>query len=678
MFIVHVLKWVVATLALVVIAGVLYINFADLNWIKPRIESAVAEATGRELKVNGIFDLNILPSPSIALEHVTFSNATWGSKPIMAEVGHFSAEVGLWSLLSGPVQIGNFRLRDVDVLLETNEQEEGNWALGGDAATETETAEQSDSGSSASAGLPVIIEFAEVRNIKVTYRAPEAETLVALLASLDISTDDENYTIIDASAQLRDEPLKLVAKLGPEQALASGSDIEVALAPTFGKYSIKADGTLTAEKEDYLLQGWTIQFKDSETHFDGRVGRGPDADIELSIKTAGPSLASLDPGLPTIPFQAALIARLVTEHLSLDSIDATFGESDLSGAIKARLGGKTSLEGHLQSKRLDLTPFAADEGGAKKKPAPKSAKGQPKSKYVFVDEPLPFEILNSIDLDIESNIGRLIFQDITLLDLATRVELEDGNLHFTNKVTGPDGGRSVSDITLTTSGQSSKLVMDVRMRDMRINLLSGATAKPSQIPPVKVTLDVKSTGRSPRALAASATGRLLVTQGKGKIENDLVGKVSGDIGAQLFSALNPYSKKEKFTTLDCTILGFKMNKGKANITGMLFQTEKIKAFGAGEIDLNPETLNISFNTRPREGVGVTADMFVTPFVKLVGTLASPSIALNEKGVLVSGVVAVATGGLSLWAQRIYDRSGEDKDSCPATLTEVGGHAPLEK
>ncbi|MEN8109015.1 MAG: AsmA family protein, partial [Pseudomonadota bacterium] len=394
MFIIQALKWILISVAVVLIAGTLYLSFADLNWIKPRIESAVAEATGRKLKMNGNFDINILPTSSITLENITFSNTEWGSKPVMAEIGHFSTEVDLWSLVSGPVRIQNFRLRDVDVLLETNEQEKGNWALGGEATTEPEQTRESSSGSSASAGLPVIIEFAEVRNVNITYRNPEAEPLIASLASLDITTDDAKYTIIDASGQVKDQPLKLAARLGPEQALVSGSDINVALAPAYGKYSLKADGTLAVAAEDYLLKGWTIQFVDSKINLDGSVGQGPDAGIELSLKAAGPSLASLEPGLPTIPFKAALIARLTTGHLALDSIDATFGESDLSGALEANLGDKTSLGGQLQSKRLDLTPFAAGEGEAKEKPAPESDKDKSKSKLVFVDEPLPLEILN--------------------------------------------------------------------------------------------------------------------------------------------------------------------------------------------------------------------------------------------------------------------------------------------
>ena len=132
----RVLKWIVITLALVVMAVVLYLNFADLNWLKPRIEAAVAEATGRELKINGELGFRILPTTSIVLEDVSFANAAWGSQPSMATIGHFSGKLSPWSLVSGPVRIRNIRLQDVNLVLETNEQEEGNWALTDDTAKE--------------------------------------------------------------------------------------------------------------------------------------------------------------------------------------------------------------------------------------------------------------------------------------------------------------------------------------------------------------------------------------------------------------------------------------------------------------------------------------------------------------------------------------------------------------
>ena len=69
---------------------------------------------------------------------------------------------------------------------------------------------------------------------------------------------------------------------------------------------------------------------------------------------------------------------------------------------------------------------------------------------------------------------------------------------------------------------------------------------------------------------------------------------------------------------------------------MLGQAEKLTIVGAGKIDLRSEELDIEFNTKPRTGVGLTADMFVTPFVKLSGTLAQPGISMNKSGIALGG------------------------------------------
>jgi hypothetical protein len=95
--------------------------------------------------------------------------------------------------------------------------------------------------------------------------------------------------------------------------------------------------------------------------------------------------------------------------------------------------------------------------------------------------------------------------------------------------------------------------------------------------------------------------------------------------------------------------------------------------GDGNIDLNTEALNIEFNTKPRKGVGVSADMFVTPFVKLKGTLSSPTVGLDQKGAL----LAVGTGGLSVLAQAAADRIAGEKDNCAKVLAEVGDHPPVK-
>ena len=176
--------------------------------------------------------------------------------------------------------------------------------------------------------------------------------------------------------------------------------------------------------------------------------------------------------------------------------------------------------------------------------------------------------------------------------------------------------------------------------------------------------------------AASSSGRLLVTQGPGRVENNALGKLSGDLVAQIFSALNPFAKDEKYSNWECSVFALQIDKGDAAIGGMLAQGEKVKIVGGGAIDLKSEKLNIEFNTKPRKGVGVSADMFVTPFVELTGTLSEPRVGLNKKGALLSGGAAVLTGGLSLLVQGGLDRITGGVDSCQKLLEEVGGHPPL--
>ncbi|MEE4146627.1 MAG: hypothetical protein V2I26_17615 [Halieaceae bacterium] len=83
----------------------------------------------------------------------------------------------------------------------------------------------------------------------------------------------------------------------------------------------------------------------------------------------------------------------------------------------------------------------------------------------------------------------------------------------------------------------------------------------------------------------------------------------------------------------------------------------------GTLDLNTEELDIKFHTQPRQGLGVSADMFVTPFVALRGTLARPTVGANKTGAL----LAAGTGGLSLIMRGARDRLGGSRDHCTETL-----------
>ena len=121
-------------------------------------------------------------------------------------------------------------------------------------------------------------------------------------------------------------------------------------------------------------------------------------------------------------------------------------------------------------------------------------------------------------------------------------------------------------------------------------------------------------------------------------------------------AVDPMSQEEAYTQLECHSGGVVIKDGLATLDpGLVLRTDKIDVALGGTVDLNTEWLNLVFNTRARSGVGVSASKALTPYLKLGGNFSHPRLALNAKGVVLSGGVAVATGGLSILAEGMWDR-----------------------
>src|SRR5262245_27530464 len=125
----RVLAFSLGGVGLLVLSVLLYLAFGDLGRHKQTVENFVSKHTGREFVIEGPFELEVFPVIKVLAEKVRFANAEWGSKPQMVEVGHLSAEVRFWSLISGPVDIRSFELSDVTVLLEKQRKGKANWIL---------------------------------------------------------------------------------------------------------------------------------------------------------------------------------------------------------------------------------------------------------------------------------------------------------------------------------------------------------------------------------------------------------------------------------------------------------------------------------------------------------------------------------------------------------------------
>jgi len=648
-----------------------YLYLADFSSYKSDIEEAISEATGREFKINGEFQLAALPSPAIVLEDVTLQNAEWGSAPSAIEIGHLSATISLGSLISGPVDIKNLQIRDVNVLTEVNEDGKGNFEF--DNASEQE--EYAFDVESDDMESTLIVSHGNISNVTLTRRQPGEDDQVMQLTSLIIEPDDTGDIGFDGKADISGLPLTFNGKYDASMLNVSVTAADVNVVAKARLVDAGIGFAVTIEDLDQLGAIFEVQGLPANALTISGIFVTSPHEIELRGVSAKIGEAELlVNGIVNDAGKAAL------------ALDATFGDSDLTGELHLSKGDVMQYEGQFTSSLLDLTPFMAtaeeqvqtdSEAGNDTADAVPPKDEAPASQFVFVDEPFNFEGLQHSNVKLQANVDRLIADTIDIRDLVFTADVHDGNVDLDTTWSGKGDGRAGIDILLKTTGSYAELQFLSQLKNFNINVMSGDVPA-EKVPSTDLTIDITATGNSPRTLASSANGRVLVTQGPGTVANDMVGRVSGDIIGQLFTALNPFAKDEEFSNWDCTVFSMNVTDGISEIDGFLLQGEKIQIVGAGSIDLTEEKINIEFNTKPRTGIGLTADSFVTPFVKMSGTLSKPGIGLNEKGVILSGGVAFATAGISLLVQGAADRATAQADACVAALAAAGEHAAITK
>jgi hypothetical protein len=96
---------------------------------------------------------------------------------------------------------------------------------------------------------------------------------------------------------------------------------------------------------------------------------------------------------------------------------------------------------------------------------------------------------------------------------------------------------------------------------------------------------------------------------------------------------------------------------------VLLRTDKLNMTAAGTINLSNEKLNVSIETTPRTGIGLSASDLLNPFVSIQGTLNKPYLMLDPANALIQGGAAVATMGMSVVAKSMYKRWLSPRNPC---------------
>jgi hypothetical protein len=414
-------------------------------------------------------------------------------------------------------------------------------------------------------------------------------------------------------------------------------------------------------------------------------------------------------GGPEIPFKGPFnVTAQVTDPApkiyKIPAFKATVGDNHQTGWLELDLTAKRpSLKGELSSDKLDLRPLLAeDKAAGKAKPQPaeptkpdppreKRTKGDIPTPYtaeqhkrntakVFSAEPLPLEGFQVLDVDLKFRDKQVLLPNLALDDVILDLLLKNGNLAIKPFTFSIGGGKADVQFALRSQDKPAALTATLDIAQLEIGPMLDKLGYQRNVEGnLDAAFNLDTTGDSIAALMAALNGNTLISMSNGKASSAYLGLLEKYLGSGILNMLNPFQETREYTPVNCFVNPIEIKNGLADVK-ILLDTDRTSIFGAGEIDLKTERLNMGIKPTPKKGalpagVSFSFKELSQPF-RLGGTLAQPALVIDPGRT--AFVIGKMAGALALGPIGIVgffaDVSVGKKDPCATALEAIAKKA----
>ncbi len=374
----------------------------------------------------------------------------------------------------------------------------------------------------------------------------------------------------------------------------------------------------------------------------------------------------------------------------LPNFIAVWGKSSQRGWLELDLSAEPpKLSGELSSEHLDLRPFLAGNDHKRKEktepvqpdpPKEKRTKGDipthnanVRKERVFSTRPLPLDKLRAIDLDLKFRDKQVLLPALALDEVILDVLLQNGDLRIKpfNFLIG--GGKANFWFTLQSRQNPAALATNLDVDQLEIGpMLDKLGQERSVEGNLDADLNLYGSGDSIAALMAGLNGDIRIAMSDGRADVKYLALLQKYLGSGILRMINPFERKRKYDPINCFVNDVEIEDGLAKIK-VLLDTDQTSIFGAGDINLKTERLDLGIKPTPKKGalpadVNLSLRQLSQPF-RLGGTLAQPALVIDPtRTAFVAGKLAgaVALGPIGILAF-FGDVSAGKKDPCAVAL-----------
>jgi uncharacterized protein involved in outer membrane biogenesis len=400
--------------------------------------------------------------------------------------------------------------------------------------------------------------------------------------------------------------------------------------------------------------------------------------VDLDLAADIPSLAQLgitQIELPDLPFALGGHIAGSADAMTGTNISGRLGDSDFGVRIALRREARPAIDFALNSEHLDVRAFlpSPQNIAASEDAEPRASDGRVIPAFAF-----PIELLQALDVEADIKIDALVTHLPAPAAVEARASLRDGQLRVDPFRVRGLRGDFAGVLAVTGPADAPEVQLELELADA---IFARADAPPEVFaawPRADLSLMLSGRGADLRTLAGDLDGRVSVVVGRGVLagaSRKMGQLLLGNVGTELLRAVNPFSKNNPDTPLECAVALIDVRQGVAAGNPLVVaQTRELNIFADGQVDLATEKIDLHFNTQLRRGLGISLSDLVNPYVRVSGTLATPALILDAKSAVVRGGADVATGGITFLARKFRDRFLSDPDPCATALREFGGAA----
>ncbi len=600
------LTFIAVVLVLLVGAVLLLPMFVSADLVKREVESAVQEATGRELTIAGDVSITAWPALGATIGEVTFANAPGATEPQMATMQELRAELAIMPLLSGEIRVDQFVLLEPVIHLEVARDGTPNWQFEGAPAPAEAPAGEDVPGDGQTPGgmAPTEVVLADIRveNGRVTYRnaqTGDAHEFSDVDMSVSLPGLDEQMTL-DGALTWNAERVNVDVAVDQPRAVIEGGTTPATIKVASNPLNVDYAGSIT------MGEGLST---------DGSVSLDVPSVRNLAAWTGNPmpdgggfGPLSLSGDVSSRPDRYAFSNAQI-------SFDGTSGTGNMTVLTS---GARPKITGALSVDQIDTNVYAGqgDTG--------------------WSTDTIDLSGLKAVDADLDLSADEIIFGNIVIGQSALDLGIDNGLMTAVLNKLALYGGAGSGRLTLNGRNATPALAGDFSLSGLAIEpFLKAAMDFDTLRGTGQFNIDVTTTGSSQAQMVQNLNGNGGIDFRNGAIKGINLASI---IRTALTNPISGWSSASSQDTDFSELTGsFTITNGVLSNDNLNMLGPLLRLTGAGSTSIPQRTIN--YRLKPKlvaslEGQGGQGDLAgLNVPVIVTGTWSNPKFAPDLGAVL---------------------------------------------